>query len=103
MIKRTVSTSRKSRIDPRAEGCLSLFAIPASSVGNIEGHHDAIAFLEQRDTLSKLFYDAHILMACSKFSLQIVSLMRLCLPKVMPASAAVRPSYMCRSDPHIAA
>lgn len=60
----TICTTCKARIDTRAESRLSFFAVPAAAIGNVERHHHSIALLEQTDTLSNLFDDTHVLVAC---------------------------------------
>lgn len=58
----TISTSGKSGVDTSAESSSSLFTVTASAISDVEGHDDSISFLQQRDTFTELFNDAHVLM-----------------------------------------
>jgi hypothetical protein len=51
------------RINACAECGASFFAVAAAAVGDVEGHYDAVAFLEKRDAGASLEDYAHVLMS----------------------------------------
>ena len=111
-----VRAARETGVHARAERRFALFAVAAAPVGDVEGENDAVALFKERHAAADFFDDAHIFVPCLSFS---VTLSRLCvfggwrdgfdgvggngwLPNMSPLSAAVRPWYMCRSEPQIA-
>ncbi len=58
-----ICSTCKTGVHTRAERRFALFAIPAASVGDVEGEDDAVAFLEERNSLANFGDDAHVLMA----------------------------------------
>jgi predicted acyltransferase (DUF342 family) len=60
----TVGTSCKTRVDASTESSSALFTVTAATIGDIEGHDDAVSFLEKSDAFAELFDYSHILMAC---------------------------------------
>lgn len=52
------------RINTRAKRCLSFLAKFAAAIGDVEGHYNAIAFLEKGDASASLDDDAHVLVVC---------------------------------------
>ena len=60
----TVGASCKARVDTSTESSSALFTVTAATIGNIEGHDDAVSFLEKGDAFAELLDYSHILMAC---------------------------------------
>jgi len=58
-----VGASGKARVDTSAESSFAFFAIAATAVGDVKGHDDAIAFLEEGYARAQLFDYAHVLVA----------------------------------------
>ena len=52
------------RIHASAESCLSLFAVPAAAVGDVEGHYYSVAFFEEGNSRAGFDYDSHVFVAC---------------------------------------
>jgi hypothetical protein len=61
--RRTVCATRESGIDACAECRLAFLAVAASAVGDVERDHDAVTRLQERDSLSNVLNDAHILVS----------------------------------------
>lgn len=59
----SISSTGESGIDARAEGGLPFFTVPASTISDVEGHHNTIALLQQRHPGSAFGDDAHVLVA----------------------------------------
>jgi hypothetical protein len=77
--------------------CKSLFTVLASSAGDVEGHHDAIAFLQQTDAVAGFFYDSHIFMT------EYQALLGRGSPFLASQLIQCRVlAYMCKSEPQIA-
>lgn len=110
------------RIHACAEGGASFLAISTASVGDVEGHHDSVAFLEERDARASLYDCSHVFMSWIVLAMLVVIPLRSRIgipfphlglekrmraqgrvPKHNPPCAAVLPWYICRSDPQIAA
>jgi hypothetical protein len=62
----SVGAASEAWIYTCAKGGLAFFAIAASSISNVKGHHNPVAFLEEGYTCSELFDYAHVLMACGE-------------------------------------
>lgn len=96
-------------VDARAVRGLALFAVEAAPVGDVEGHDDAVAPFEECHAWADFLDDAHIFVACGS-AIGLVGSRWECvegwrgglIPNMRPLFAAVRPWYMCRSEPQIA-
>jgi hypothetical protein len=51
------------RINPRAKSSFPLLAVPASAVGDVEGHYYSISLLEERNSGAGFDYDSHVFVA----------------------------------------
>ena len=60
----TVGASCKARVDACTESSSALFTVTAATIGDIEGHDDAVSFLEKSDAFAELFDYSHIFMTC---------------------------------------
>ena len=127
LLKLTIGATCEPWVDTCTESSLPFLTVPASTVCDIEWHDNAIPLFQQCDTLAKLLDNAHVLVALTLVSIMLLtSSIKTALPKVIPGSAAVLPSYMlelnkfhvpfsryshsprtpstyCRSEPQIAA
>ncbi len=86
----------------RTEGSPSLLAIGAVTAGNVKWHHDTITLFERLNSATDLFDNSLDDRSARSAGVRRNNTMFSC-PKMMPASAAVLPSYMCKSDPQMAA
>lgn len=57
-----ISTSSKTFVHSSAESGSAFFAVPATTVGDVEWHDYSVTFLEEGDSTPGLNHDAHILM-----------------------------------------
>jgi hypothetical protein len=53
------------RINARAKRCFSFLAVPASAVGDVEGHYYSISLFEEGNSGAGFDYDAHVFVAWS--------------------------------------
>jgi hypothetical protein len=98
----SVCTAGKAWVHSRAESRLSGLTVPATSIGDVKGQDDSVAFLEEHDAWADLGDDAHVLVAGQKIksagliSTNFCSHQGVSYPntKPLPPSAAVLPSYI---------
>ena len=60
----SVRTSSETRIDTGTKSGLPFFAIAATTISDIEGHHDSVPFLQQSHSRTDFLDYAHILVTC---------------------------------------
>jgi hypothetical protein len=103
--------SCKSRVDSCTECSFAFFAVTTTAVGDVEGHDDPVALLQECHAAPEFFDYAHVLMAfeASWTSQQMANEgkqsqlkqlfdiyccgLKSSSPNVMPACAPVLPSY----------
>lgn len=90
----TIRATSESGVNTRAECRLSFFTVATPAISNVKRHHDTVSFLQGCHPFTQFLDNSHILVAFGFFSAGVPHYFHSILPKVMPGSAAVLPSYM---------